>query len=83
MYPASHYTAHYQRAQWRALIMPGISTVIIAIMLSIGTAMFGDHPPEPNKCDPEFRHIVTPVTSPGDITLWCFDPGDGPKHSPR
>jgi hypothetical protein len=63
----------------RAPIISIISIIFGAIL--IGAGMFGDHAPDPSKCDPEFRPFVTQTVSPTTITLGCFGPG--PKPSPR
>ena len=49
--------------------------------IAIGASIFGEHSPDPNKCDPDFRPFVTQTVSPTTITLGCSGPGS--KHSPR
>jgi hypothetical protein len=74
----NHRTVQHPRERRRAWILS-----IGAIAIVIGTIVFGDHAPDPSKCDPgsSARFVVTQVTSPSTITPGCFGPG--PKHSSR
>jgi hypothetical protein len=73
-----HCAAQHQPERRRAWIIP-----IIFGVIAIFASMFGDHPPDPNKC-PELGPVVTQTVSPVAVGLGCFDPSlSGPKATPN
>lgn len=68
-------------AGYRAVAHPSkrgrtwIISIIFGAIAIAAASMFGDHPPDPNKCGPELRPTVTQIVSPVNVALGCFESG--------